>query len=134
MNFSKTASYSLNILSYMATHEKASMSAALLHNKLTIPYPYLRQVLTNLSKRGFIQSSRGRSGGYTFRKEKNKIYLADIIEATDGLESLNRCILGFRECPFNSECSMHSIWETTRSNIIKVLKETSLADITKSRT
>lgn len=133
MNFSKTASYSLNILSYMATHEEASMSASHLHEKLTIPYPYLRQILTNLSKKGFIQSSRGRRGGFTFRKEIKNIFLADIIEATDGLESLNRCILGFRECPFNSECSMHTVWETTRSNIIKVLKKTSLADVSKNR-
>lgn len=129
MNFSKTASYSLNVLSYMATHEDVKMSAAFLHEKLNIPYPYLRQVLTNLSRNAFIQSTRGRSGGFSFAKEKREIYLADIIEATDGLESLNKCILGFTNCPFNNECSMHSVWETTRSNILKVLKETSLADL-----
>jgi len=133
MNFSKTTSYSLNILSYMATNEENHMSAALLHEKLKIPYSYLRQILTNLSKSGFIKSTRGRSGGFTFSKEKEKIFLADIIEATEGLDSLNRCILGFRECPFNSECQMHSVWESTRSNIIKVLKETSLADISGNR-
>jgi Rrf2 family protein len=133
MNFSKTTSYSLNILSYMATNEENHMSAALLHEKLKIPYPYLRQILTNLSKSGFIKSTRGRSGGYTFSKEKERIFLADIIGATEGLESLNRCILGFRECPFNNVCQMHPIWESTRSNVIKVLKETSLADISKSR-
>ena len=133
MNFSKTTSYSLNILSYMATNEENHMSATLLHEKLKIPYSYLRQILTNLSKSGFIKSTRGRSGGFTFSKEKETIFLADIIEATDGLESLNRCILGFRECPFNNECQMHSVWESTRSNIIKVLKETSLADISGNR-
>ena len=133
MNFSKTTSYSLNILSYMATNEENHMSAALLHEKLKIPYSYLRQILTKLSKSGFIKSTRGRSGGFTFSKEKETIFLADIIEATDGLESLNRCILGFRECPFNNECQMHSVWESTRSNIIKVLKETSLADISGNR-
>lgn len=129
MNFSKTASYSLNILSYMATHEEKQMSAAFLHERLAIPYPYLRQILTNLSGIGFIRSTRGRNGGYTFSKDKSRIYLSDIIEATDGLDSLNKCILGFKKCPFDSECSMHYIWEETRSNILKVLKETSLADL-----
>jgi Rrf2 family iron-sulfur cluster assembly transcriptional regulator len=117
----------------MATNEEDQMSASFLHDKLAIPYPYLRQVLSNLSKKGFINSTRGRNGGYTFSKEKDKIFLADIIDATDGLDSLNKCILGFKNCPFNNECSMHSVWESTRSNILKVLNETSLADLIKKR-
>lgn len=133
MNFSKTASYSLNILSYMATHEEDNMSAAYLHKKLSIPYPYLRQVLLSLSHSGFITSTRGRSGGYTLSRDIRNISLADIIDATDGLDSMNKCILGFNKCPFNNECSMHNIWESTRNNIIKVLSETSLADLIEKR-
>jgi Rrf2 family transcriptional regulator, nitric oxide-sensitive transcriptional repressor len=133
MNFSKTASYSLNILSYMALNEDNSVSAAYLHEKLAIPYPYLRQVLTSLSKNGFIHSTRGRSGGFAFSRPKEEITLADIIDSTDGLESLNKCILGFAQCPFNEECSMHNIWESTRTGIIKILKDTTLADIVTKR-
>jgi len=129
MNFSKTTSYSLNILSFMAINEDEKMSAKYLHEKLSIPYPYLRQVLTSLSHNGFIQSKRGRSGGFTFSKPKEEIFIADIIDATDGLDSFNRCILGFKKCPFDQQCSMHGIWEKTRNNILTVLKETSLADI-----
>ena len=131
MNFSKTTSYSLNILSYMALNEDENMSAKYLHEQLSIPYPYLRQVLRNLSHNGFIQSRRGRSGGFTFSKPKEDIYIADIIDSTDGLGSLNNCILGFKKCPFDKQCSMHDVWEKTRGSIIKVLKETSLADIVK---
>jgi Rrf2 family protein len=133
MNFSKTASYSLNVLSYMATHNDENMSAKFLHEKLDIPYPYLRQVLTNLSRNGFIKSIRGRSGGFAFSKQKEEITLADIIESTDGLEILNKCVLGFKVCPFNNECTMHSVWESTRAGILKVLKETTLSDLTKKR-
>jgi Rrf2 family transcriptional regulator, iron-sulfur cluster assembly transcription factor len=129
MNFSKTTSYSLTVLSYMAVNADEKMSAKFLHEKLSIPYPYLRQVLTKLSHHGFIKSTRGRSGGFTFRKPKENISIADIIDATDGLESLNNCILGFNKCPFDKQCAMHKIWGETRSNILKVLKETSLSDI-----
>jgi Rrf2 family protein len=131
MNFSKTTSYSLNILSYMALNEGENMSAKYLHEQLSIPYPYLRQVLRNLSHNGFVQSRRGRSGGFTFSKPKEDIFIADIIDSTDGLGSLNNCILGFKKCPFDKQCSMHDVWEKTRGSIIKVLKETSLADIVK---
>jgi Rrf2 family iron-sulfur cluster assembly transcriptional regulator len=113
----------------MATHEEVKMSAAFLHEKLLIPYPYLRQILASLSRKGFIHSIRGRSGGFAFSKATEEIFLADIIEATDGLESLNNCILGFSSCPMGSKCSMHSLWENTRKNIRKVLEETSLANL-----
>jgi Rrf2 family protein len=118
----------------MASNSEVHMSAAYLNEKLKIPYPYLRQILSNLSKSGFIHSTRGRNGGFKFSKPKEQIFLADIVDATDGLDTLNRCILGFLQCPFSEECAMHSVWEKTRNNIIKVLKETSLADLDISRT
>jgi Rrf2 family protein len=126
MNISKTATYSLNILSYMAVNQDKMMSATVLNNKLHIPYPYLRQILSNLSRFGFVKSIRGRNGGYIFSMPTEKISLADILEATDGLETLNRCILGFNQCPFDNKCAMHDVWELTRNNTIKILKETSL--------
>lgn len=129
MNISKTATYSLNILSYMALNQDQMMSASFLNKKLNIPYPYLRQILANLSKSGFIKSIRGRNGGFIFSNSTNKISLFDILEATDGLETLSRCLLGFNQCPFDNNCAMHNTWEQTRSNIIKILKETSLINI-----
>ena len=129
MNFSKTTSYSLNVLSYMAKHGNVRMSASYLHDKLSIPYSYLRQVLSGLSKNGFIDSNRGTRGGFIISRDKSTIFLADIIEATEGLDSLNRCIMGFSKCPFNYGCSMHPVWVEMRSNILNVLKQTSLADL-----
>jgi Rrf2 family protein len=129
MNLSKTTSYSLNVLSYMAKNRDVICSANFLHEKLNIPHQYLRQLLTKLSKSGFIHSSRGRNGGFVFSKKINKIFIADIIEAVEGLDSFNKCILGFTECPLDNLCSMHEFWEHTRENIITELKNTSLADL-----
>jgi len=129
MNLSKTTSYSLNILSFMAQNTNEICSANYLHEKLHIPHQYLRQLLTKLSKSGFIHSSRGRNGGFVFSKKITHIFVADIIESVEGLESFNKCILGFTDCPFDDHCSMHEFWEGTRDNIIKELKTTSLADL-----
>jgi len=129
MNLNKTTSYSLNVLSYMAKNEEEICSANFLHEKLHIPHQYLRQLLTKLSKSGFIHSTRGRHGGFVFMKPISEIYVADIIEAVEGLESFNKCILGFTICPLDTQCSMHEFWEGTRDSVIKELKTTSLADL-----
>ncbi len=133
MNFAKTTSYSLNVLSYLAKHGNIIMSASYLHKKLDIPYSYLRQVLSELSKKGFIDSTRGSRGGFIISRDISTIYLSDIIEATEGMDSFNRCIMGFSKCPFNYGCSMHPVWVEMRMNIINVLKKTSLADLIKIR-
>lgn len=129
MNFSKTTSYSLSILSYMANHIGKNMSADFLHSQLDIPYQYLRQILTKLSKNGLINSTRGRSGGFELAKDVNTIYIADIIEITEGLDGFNICVLGFQTCPFDNKCAIHDLWDGSRNNIIKILKETSLANL-----
>jgi len=129
MNFSKTTSYSINILSYMANHSDENLSADFLHSQLGIPYQYLRQILTNLSKNGLINSSRGRKGGFELARDVNTIFIADIIEITEGLDSFNICVLGFQTCPFNNKCAIHDLWEVSRNNILKILKETSLANL-----
>jgi Rrf2 family protein len=133
MNFTKTTSYSLNILSYMAKHEDNKMSASYLHEKLNIPYSYLRTILSDLSVSGFINGSRGRKGGFILGKDISEIYLADIIEATEGLDSFDRCVMGFSQCPFNCGCPMHPVWVKMRTEILNVLKKTSLNDLLNKR-
>lgn len=129
MNFSKTTSYSLNILSYMANHSDENLSADFLNSQLDIPYQYLRHILTKLSKNGLIKSTRGRSGGFELARDVSTIYIADIIEITEGLEGFNKCVLGFQTCPFDNKCAIHDLWDDSRNNIIKILRETSLANL-----
>jgi len=132
MNFNKTTSYSLNILSYMANNGGGNISADSLHSKLGIPYQYLRRVLTTLSKNGIIRSSRGRLGGFELGRDKKDIYIADIIEITEGFENFNKCVLGFHECPFDDKCAIHDLWEESRNKVLSVLKETSVEDFIKA--
>lgn len=129
MNFSKTTSYALTILNYMAEHDDMMFSAKALHETLGIPWQYLRQLLTSLSKDGFISSTQGRSGGFRLSKTPEQISLADIVDAVDGLKVMNTCIMGFRDCPFDHTCAMHETWEGTRDDILGVLRNTSLASL-----
>lgn len=126
MNFSKTTSYAITVLNFLAKHQDKRFSAKDLNERFDIPWQYLRQLLTTLSKEGFIVSVQGRNGGFTLSKDPAGISLASIVEATEGMSVFNTCIMGFRECPFDVKCAMHETWEETRDNIIKVLKTTTL--------
>mgnify|MGYP001769284962 CR=1 FL=1 len=132
MNFNKTTGYAINVLHYMAANKTEKFSVTALQEKLNIPYSYLRQVMNNLSKSGFITGSTGRTGGFTLKKDISSIYLADIVEATEGLGSLNGCIMGIEVCPFDSKCAMHDHWKDARADILKVLKSTTLKTLIKN--
>lgn len=132
MNFSKTTSYAISVLSFLASHEGEKYSAKKLNEILEIPWPYLRQLLTSLSKSGFIFSTQGRNGGFQLSKPADQIVLAEIIDSVEGLNVLGTCIMGFKQCPFNHTCAMHEVWEETRNSILKVLNNTTLDQLLKA--
>ena len=129
MNLSKTSKYAFRILSHMAQDENALYSAQQLHKDIDVPERYLRRLLTDLSKHGFIKSIQGRYGGFTFARDISEITLMDIVDAIDGTESFDDCILGYDVCAFNYSCPMHNIWEETKLKVIKTLTKTTLKDI-----
>lgn len=129
MNLSKTSKYAFRILGHMAKDEKALYSAQELHRETKVPERYLRRLLTDLSKSGFISSVQGRQGGFAFARDISGIYLSEVVESIDGLESINGCILGYETCAFEHRCPMHEIWEETKLKILKTLKTTSLQNI-----
>ncbi|MCK5539207.1 MAG: Rrf2 family transcriptional regulator [Bacteroidales bacterium] len=129
MKLSKTSEYAIRILSFMAKSDKELHSAKYLLEQIDIPQKYMRRIMTDLSKNKFITSVQGRDGGYFFSKEIKDIFLIDIIDAVEGVESYIGCVLGFHECSDENPCAMHLSWVKTRDEIINTLTNTSLANI-----
>ena len=132
MNFNKTTEYSLRILSYMALNENELHSAEHLFEKLSIPKKYLQRLLTDLCRSGFIKSTRGRNGGFSFARPINQIYLSEIISSTELLEKDPKCLFGFGVCVLDKTCALHDIWAESHNNMIKVLASTRLSDLKKT--
>lgn len=131
MNFSKTTEYSLRILSYMSLNENELYSADLLYEKLRIPKKYLQRLLTDMARNGFIKSIRGRSGGFTFARSIDTIFLSEIIQSTEGFEHEPHCLFGFGECAFNNSCALHDLWSESHRSMVNILSTTSLKDLKK---
>lgn len=130
MILTKTTEYAVRVLTFMASQDDRELfSAKYLYEQLNIPYKYLTKLMTNLAKNGCLTSVRGRDGGFRITKKPNEISLAKIIEAVEGMNSFNACILGFHECSSENPCAMHFIWEKNKEEFIKTLETTSLDDI-----
>ncbi len=129
MILSKTTEYALTVLGFMATRNMEVYPAEYLHKELKIPRQYLRRLLTDLSKMGFIKSSKGRNGGFVFAQDLKEINFYNIINAMEGHEALNTCLLGFTCCITEKPCVMHEIWLEARTKMVETLTNTSLAEL-----
>lgn len=128
MKLSKTSEYALRALSFMAKEPNKVYSAKYLIGTLKISDKYLRRVMTDLSKAGFIQSIQGREGGYVFAKPIKQIYLSDIIDSVEGMDKYMSCVLGFDKCSDENPCVMHTSWVKVREAFSQTFENKTLAD------
>lgn len=129
MKLSKTSEYSLRILIFMAKEPSLLYTAKQLVKELNVSDKYLRRLMTDLSKSGFIRSVQGRDGGYTFTKSINDIFLYDVIDSVEGMDKLNGCLLGFEKCSCTNPCAMHENWKEVRADLNKLFRETRLSNM-----
>lgn len=113
----------------MATRNQNNYAAELLHQELAIPRQYLRRLLTELSKKKFIVSTRGRNGGFVFARDMSTINFAQVVDAMEGEEAMNTCLLGFTACIMDHPCAMHDLWSEARSKMLETLTRTTFADL-----
>lgn len=129
MKLNKTTEYALRILIYMAKKPSELYTAGMLVEELKVSDKYLRRIMTDLSKSGFIKSTQGRIGGYSFAKDPSNIFLLDIIDAVEGADKLNGCVLGFESCSCVNPCAIHETWSPVRNELNKVFSETRLSEL-----
>jgi len=128
MKLAKTSEYAIRILTYMASDKDKMFNAKEIIEELKVSDKYLRKLMTKLSKAGFTKSIQGRNGGYIFNKPINEIFLIDIIDTVEGLDTYMGCVLGFDRCSNENPCVMHNKWKNIREEFFNVFKSTSLAE------
>jgi Rrf2 family protein len=133
MILTSTTSYALRILIQMSQDTQNIVSAKTLHEILGIRKQYLRRLLTDLVKHGFIKSTRGRNGGFEFARDPAQIYIYEVIDAIEGFKSFEGCLLGVKDCTQSPACAMHSIWTDARDMMIHTFRSTTLSVLKKEQ-
>jgi len=129
MRLNKTTEYAIRVLLHLVQHDDTPCSTNKLHQQLGIPYKYLGRLMKNLTDAGFLKSTRGKAGGYQLVRDTSRISLHQIIEALEGVDDFERCILGLPECSDTDPCVMHERWGKERERIKKMFANVSLKDL-----
>ncbi len=130
MIFSKKCEYWLHTVLLLSTLPYGStLSAGEISDILSIPKDFTGKIMQELIASGYVDSRRGNGGGFGLLIPPSKIKLLDIINALDGLDIFNFCVLGFKRCNPDNPCPVHHEWDGLRDNIYKLFADTSLEDV-----
>jgi Rrf2 family protein len=125
--FSKGCEYGIQATLYIATQKDRRVGIREIAMKLEIPVHFLAKILQSLVERGVLVSFKGSAGGYRLGGDPRRIHLLDVVEAIDGLDVFQGCVLGFPDCRDEHPCPVHESWGKIRSVIRDMLAADSLA-------
>lgn len=108
MRFQTTSEYAIRILVYLGIHDADIISAKRLHEELNIPYKYLTRLMSRMERSGLLRSTRGKHGGFRLKKEQSAIYLHEVLNCIEGLDDLDRCMMGIDKCSIGGHCALHN--------------------------
>ena len=132
--FSKKCEYGMQAVLYLAAQDVGTIiTAEQISRVLKIPREFISKILQSLRESGIISSTKGKSGGFCLAKPSSEIKLINVVEAIDGLEMFDSCVLGFPECSPDTPCPMHDKWGILRTQAFEMLTSETL-DKLKDRT
>ncbi len=103
-----------------------------LARRLDIPVKFLEQVLLVLKKGTFVESRRGKVGGYLLARHPSGIKLGDVIRFIDGpIEPLPCAGLDnkYKGCADMHKCVFKNIWAEVADSISNVVDEVTFEDL-----
>ena len=132
---SKKTKYAIKALVILGKNaDQPPMQISKIAEQERIPKKFLEQILLDLRNAGFLYSKKGAGGGYALNKDPKEIFLVSIMRITDGPIAMIPCAsLNFYhkcdECHQETTCGIRDVFIEVRDASLKILSETSIADI-----
>ena len=129
MIISQACKYGLRAMVYLAQHNEEPVLSRDIAKELQIPEHFLAKILQDLSKNKLLLSFKGRGGGFKLARQPQSIKLLEVVEAIDGPQFGQGCLLGLPECKDEAPCPLHYQWSDIKSSILHMLEQTSIQHV-----
>jgi len=130
MRITYKGDYALKTLLYLALNEGKLSTIQKIAKNLDIPVKFLEQVLLELKRAGFVNSKRGKIGGYFLAKPAKDIRLGEVIRFIDGpLEPIACVDNNYKDCQDIKFCVLRKIWQEITEKISSFVDKISFEDL-----
>jgi len=132
---SKKAKYGLKAMSVLAKeYGRGPLLIGEIARRERIPSKFLELILLDLKKKGFLQSKKGKGGGYYLNRLPETITVGALIRALDGPLALLPCVSHMAyercaECPDEEACGIRSVFKEVRDSTASILERITLAEM-----
>ena len=129
MIISTKGRYALRIMTALARREE-NASLRELAAEENVPYKYAESIMSMLVKAGFVESTRGKNGGYTLTRAPEAYTLAEVLRETETSLAATDCT-GRKEaeCPNAATCPSLPVWRALDETVYKFLSGYTLIDL-----
>lgn len=131
MKISTKGRYAVRLMVDLAqnnTGENISLKDVAKRQNLSLKY--LEQIITLLTKSGYVISTRGSNGGYRLAQKPEDYTVGMILRLTEGSLAPVACVEGeFNECPRKDDCCTIFVWKKLYKAVCDVVDNITIADI-----
>jgi len=123
--------YAIRALTCIAGSDNGKAAMSELVRKLEIPRPFSRKILQALTKKGFLESYKGKGGGFALTKKPDKINIFQLVETFQGPFQLSEHLLKGRNCPRVKTCYLKKRMDKIEKDVIRELKSITIMSMVK---
>ena len=129
--FSKETEYAIRGLVYIKLQNLKNKRPGTeeVSREIEAPQFFTAKILQRLVRNGFLESMKGRGGGFYFDPSKPDLPLIDVISATEGNRSYSGCGFGLKQCDENNPCPLHEKYSSVRDSISRMVSEESVQSL-----
>jgi len=117
--FKKETEYALRGMVYIQLQnlKERRPGVAEIAHEIEAPYFFTAKIFQRLAKQGFVNSMKGKGGGFFIDPEKKDLPLKELIIAIEGEELFIGCGFGLKNCDENNPCPLHHQYGMIREQI-----------------
>lgn len=133
MIFSNPTEYAIRGLAELAG--RANGGTVLLDQLVAgtdLPRDFMAKIFQKLVREGVLRSVKGRGGGFALARPGHQITLMQVVEAMEGPQLLDRCVVGLAACDDHMPCPQHDLYKPIRQRLRDYLNTTTVADLASS--
>jgi len=131
MRITYKGDYALKAILDLTQHyDKGVVTIHDLAKHADIPIKFLEQVLLELKRGGFVESRRGKVGGYYLAKHPSEIKIGDVVRFIDGPIEPIACVeKRYAACKDLSCCAFRSIWQQVAEATANIIDHITFEDM-----
>jgi Rrf2 family nitric oxide-sensitive transcriptional repressor len=132
MQLTAFTDYALRALIYTAARPDQRCLTADVATAFGISRHHVVKVVNELQHLGYLDTVRGRAGGFGLALPADRIRIGDVVRRTEGTMTLVECFdRGTNTCPLAPACGLRGVLDDAFEAFLAVLDRHTLADLVK---